>query len=166
MAHQVLKLLQQKPQQCGATETVDLVLVSNRIKYWSNYSIRNFEYSHSTKRDQRKYHTISSFVCRSIAKLTLYSDTVSSDWMYTKAAALTYAPFPDKVFNPFGFFCATGVYSSRTSIRSHWQQYRAQYWHFRFIDLLRNLEYIVELVMNFLRWQLLCGHSRLQCLAV
>jgi len=26
-----------------------IVLVSNRIKYWSNYSIRNFEYSHSTR---------------------------------------------------------------------------------------------------------------------
>jgi len=25
-----------------------IVLVSNLIKYWSNYSIRNFEYSHST----------------------------------------------------------------------------------------------------------------------
>jgi len=25
-----------------------IVLVSNRIEYWSNYSIRNFEYSHST----------------------------------------------------------------------------------------------------------------------
>jgi len=25
------------------------LLVSNRIKYWSNYSIRNFEYSHSTR---------------------------------------------------------------------------------------------------------------------
>jgi len=25
-----------------------IVLVSNRIKYWSNYSIPNFEYSHST----------------------------------------------------------------------------------------------------------------------
>ena len=27
-----------------------IVLVSNRIEYWSNYSIRNFEYSHSTSR--------------------------------------------------------------------------------------------------------------------
>jgi len=25
-----------------------VVLISNRIEYWSNYSIRNFEYSHST----------------------------------------------------------------------------------------------------------------------
>jgi len=25
-----------------------IVLVSNRIEYWSNYSIWNFEYSHST----------------------------------------------------------------------------------------------------------------------
>jgi len=26
-----------------------IVLVLNRVEYWSNYSIRNFEYSHSTK---------------------------------------------------------------------------------------------------------------------
>ena len=28
-----------------------IVLVSNRIEYWSNYSIRNFEYSHSTRNE-------------------------------------------------------------------------------------------------------------------
>jgi len=27
-----------------------IVLVSNRIEYWSNYSIQNFKYSHITKR--------------------------------------------------------------------------------------------------------------------
>jgi len=31
-----------------------IVLVANLIEYWSNYSIRNFEYSHSTSCHQCK----------------------------------------------------------------------------------------------------------------
>jgi len=35
-----------------------IVLVSNRIEYWSNYSIRNFEYLHITTT-----HTVTVYYC-------------------------------------------------------------------------------------------------------
>jgi len=45
-----------------------IVLVSNRIEYWSNCSIRNVEYSHSTSysRSLQQYHHLwhCEFRCR------------------------------------------------------------------------------------------------------